>query len=293
MQQITSLRLFLDNGNVLEWRLLDLVAGMLSNVRIRGHEARLTLEGDNPDDYLIELDTTDWDLELGDIQDVGACPAFPSRRVALEATNALRDVLVDRFPGVPLKVKPLFHEETTTDPDAVGVTRYEVLSAPDTREIRGLKKRVQQTNVLPAHSPKQRHFRPSQKITARYSGRCSECREPFQARSEIYHSHPEGACCLACGVADLKELTDEEYKKQEREADEEYERQARERWEAWHEESYTTAYCPDCDMTYEFHSIAELGGRSSVPIKCPNCQKELGGRIEDDATLKWQRKGKE
>lgn len=283
MEQDISLRFFLDDGTVLEWRLLNRVPRMLNHGRIRGHEARLILDvGGIPNDYLVELDTTDWDMELGDIQDVGACPAFPSLRAALEATNALRDVLVDRFPGVPLKVTTVFPGESVAiDPNSVGVMRYEMLSTRAAQDMKGPRKRVHPTDALSAHIPKQRHFMPSQKMTAKYSGRCSECRESFQAGTDIYYSRPEGACCLACGKADVKELTDEDY-----------ERQAREEWDAWHEEGYTTAYCPDCDMTYEFHWVAQLGARSSAPIKCPNCLKELGGLIEDDATVNCQRKGK-
>lgn len=275
-----TLRLHLTDGTVLDWDSLSALAELLLDVNIKGTEARLRLEGDG-NWYLVEWDTTEWDEELGDIQEWG-CPDFPNPRVALEATNAYRDALVDRHPDIPLVVLNLLDEGLdATTPDAVGVARWEVIEVATVPSNYSDTHEAQKSPAPQPSPPSDRHFKPSEKRTAKYPGRCSQCREPFVAGTEIYYSRPAGACCLACGVADLKELTLEDY-----------EREAKERWDYWHEEGYTGAYCPDCDMSYSFHWIVELGGRSSVPIKCPHCGKELGGYIEDDATLEWQQSGK-
>ena len=47
---------------------------------------------------------------------------------------------------------------------------------------------------------------------------------------------------------------------------------------------YVTPFCPDCDMTFLFHEVSYPGGRESEPLICPDCSRDLGGRVETETT---------
>ena len=53
----------------------------------------------------------------------------------------------------------------------------------------------------------------------------------------------------------------------------------------FHEEMITTSYCDDCNTTYEFYSLVQLGGRESEPLLCPDCNKPLGRWIETESLV--------
>ena len=53
---------------------------------------------------------------------------------------------------------------------------------------------------------------------------------------------------------------------------------------------YFTPYCTGCDTTFLYLEESLPGFRTSMTLKCPTCDKELG-TVEKDTTLLAQAKG--